>query len=420
MKNYIFKNASQLVTPLGRALKKGREMQELHIIEGGCLITENGRIKAVGGPEILEGLDEADYEVVDCTGRTVLPGLVDSHTHFIFGGYREDEFNWRLNGDSYISIMERGGGIIATTRATRASSLEEFLEVGRKRLRSLAEFGVSTVEGKSGYGLDKDTEIRQLESMAVLNGEGEHIRVIPTYMGPHEIPEEYKGRADEYLDFCIEEVMPLIRERNLARFCDIFTEKGVFDIPQSRRFLTAARDQGFGIRMHADELFEGFGGAELAGELKVASADHLLKISDAGIRAMRDNDVCGTLLPLTAFSIKADYAPARKMVDEGMGLALATDLNPGSCYSESVPLLIALSTIYMGLRMEEVVTALTLNGAAALELAEEKGSLEEGKYADVAVFDVPNYRFLTYHFGVNECVFTMSEGREVYRKPDIF
>ena len=419
MKNFIFKNAAQLVTPKGVSLRKGEAMSELSIIENGCLITEAGRIKAVGGPEILDGVTEADYEVIDCTGKTILPGLVDSHTHFIFGGYREDEFNWRLNGDSYISIMERGGGIIATTRATRAASLEDLLAVGRKRLKSLAGFGVATVEGKSGYGLDKTTELRQLETMAKLNQE-DFIRVIPTYMGPHEVPLEYKGRADDYLDFCITEVLPAVKAGNLAAFCDIFTEKGVFDIEQSRRYLSACRAAGFGIRMHADELFAGFGGAELAGELKVASADHLLKISDEGIKALAANDVCGTLLPLTAFSIKADYAPARQMVDAGMGIALATDLNPGSCYSEAIPLLIALSTIYMGLRMEEVVTALTLNGAAALGLADEKGSLEPGKLADVAVFDVPNYRFLTYHFGVNECVFTLSEGREVYRKQDIF
>lgn len=415
MANYIFKNASELVTPLGTSLKKGEAMRELQFIENGCVITEGDRIKAVGGPEILEGIDETRYEVIDCTGRTLMPGLVDSHTHFIFGGYRAEEFNWRLNGESYISIMERGGGIVATTRATRETSLEEFLEVGRKRLRSFAHFGVATVEGKSGYGLDKETELRQLEAMARLQEEGEYIHIVPTYMGPHEIPAEYKGRADEYLDFCIGEVMPEVKARGLARFCDIFTEKGVFDIDQSRRFLTAAREAGFGVRMHADELFAGFGGAELAGELKVSSADHLLKISDEGIEAMRDGDVCGTLLPLTAFSIKADYAPARRMIDKGMGVALATDLNPGSCYSESIPLLIALSTIYMGMRMEEVVTALTLNGASALGLAEEKGSLEVGKKADIAVFDVPNHQFLTYHFGVNECVFTLSEGREVYR-----
>lgn len=415
MANYIFKNASELVTPLGTSLKKGEAMRELQFIENGCVITEGDRIKAVGGPEILEGIDETRYEVIDCTGRTLMPGLVDSHTHFIFGGYRAEEFNWRLNGESYISIMERGGGIVATTRATRETSLEEFLEVGRKRLRSFAHFGVATVEGKSGYGLDKETELRQLEAMARLQEEGEFIHIVPTYMGPHEIPAEYKGRADEYLDFCIGEVMPEVKARGLARFCDIFTEKGVFDIDQSRRFLTAAREAGFGVRMHADELFAGFGGAELAGELKVSSADHLLKISDEGIEAMRDGDVCGTLLPLTAFSIKADYAPARRMIDKGMGVALATDLNPGSCYSESIPLLIALSTIYMGMRMEEVVTALTLNGAAALGLAEDKGSLEVGKKADIAVFDVPNHQFLTYHFGVNECVFTLSEGREVYR-----
>ena len=416
MKNYLFKHASELVTPLGTALKKGREMQELLIIPNGCVITEGDRIKAVGGPEILEGLDEAEYEVIDCTGRTLLPGLVDSHTHFIFGGYRAEEFSWRLNGESYISIMERGGGIISSTKATREASLEDFLTVGRKRLRSFANFGVATVEGKSGYGLDKDTELRQLEAMARLNEE-DHIRIIPTYMGPHEIPVEFKGRADDYIDFCLTEVLPEVKARGLAAFCDIFTEKGVFDIAQTRRYLNACREAGFGIRMHADELFAGFGGAELAGELNVTSADHLLKISDAGIAAMREGNVCGTLLPLTAFSIKADYAPARKMIDQGMGVALATDLNPGSCYSESIPLLIALSTIYMGMRMEEVVTALTLNGAAALGLAADKGSLEAGKMADVAVFDVPNHKFLTYHFGVNECVFTLSEGREVFRKP---
>lgn len=419
MKSYLFKNASELVTPKGTALKKGEEMRELTVIPNGCVITEGNRIKAVGGPEILQGLDEAEYIVIDCTGKTIMPGLVDSHTHFIFGGYRAEEFNWRLNGESYISIMERGGGIVASTKATRATSLDEFLEVGRKRLRSFANFGVTTVEGKSGYGLDKETELRQLEAMARLNQE-DWIRIVPTYMGPHEIPAEFKGRPDEYIDFCLNEVLPEVKERGLATFCDIFTEKGVFNIEQSRKFLTAAREAGFGIRMHADELFAGFGGAELAGELKVTSADHLLKISEEGIKAMRDNNVCGTLLPLTAFSIKADYAPARKMVDMGMGVALATDLNPGSCYSESIPLLIALSTIYMGLRMEEVVTALTLNGAAALGLAEEKGSLEAGKLADIAVFDVPNHQFLTYHFGVNECVYTMSEGREVYRKQDIF
>lgn len=419
MADFIFKNASELVTPLGTSLRKGKAMSELLTIEGGCVITENGRIKAVGGPEILEGIHEADYEVIDCTGKTILPGLVDSHTHFIFGGYREDEFNWRLNGESYISIMERGGGIISSVKATRKATLEDFLKVGRKRLNSMAGYGVATVEGKSGYGLDKDTELRQLEAMEQLNREN-FIRVIPTYMGPHEVPAEYKGRADEYLDFCINEVLPVVKARGLAAFCDIFTEKGVFDIEQSRRWLTACREAGFGIRMHADELFAGFGGAELAAELKTSSADHLLKISEEGIRAMAEQAVCGTLLPLTAFSIKADYAPARKMVDAGMGIALATDLNPGSCYSESIPLLIALSTIYMGLRMEEVVTALTLNGAAALGLAEEKGSLEPGKLADIAVFDVPNHRFLTYHFGVNECVYTMAEGREVFRKQNVF
>lgn len=419
MANYLFKNASELITPLGKELKTGADMKELTVYSPGYLLTKGDRIEAVGGPEILEGINQEDYQVIDCTGKTVMPGLVDSHTHFIFGGYREDEFHWRLMGDSYTSIMERGGGITATTDATRATSLEDFVALGKKRLASFAQFGVATVEGKSGYGLDMETELRQLRAMAQLNKEG-FLRVVPTYMGAHDIPKEYKDNPDDYLTFCIEEVMPKVQAENLAVFCDIFTEKGVYDLNQTRRYLSAARDMGFKLKMHADELYEGFGAAEVAGELAVVSADHLLKISEAGMAAMAKAGSCGTLLPLTAFSIKSNYAPARKMMDQGMGLALATDLNPGSCYSESIPLLIALATIYMGMDMDEVVTALTLNGAAALDLAEEKGSLEAGKFADVAVFDVPNHHFLTYHFGVNECVMTLSEGRLAYEKPGAF
>ncbi|PKK39403.1 Imidazolonepropionase [Clostridiaceae bacterium JG1575] len=419
MARILFKNASEVVTPQGVTLQKGAKMADLLVIPGGFVLTKDGTIEAVGDAKALESVDVTDCQVIDCTGKTILPGLVDSHTHFIFGGYRENEFNWRLNGESYVSIMERGGGISATTTATRATDLDEFLALGRKRLASFASHGVTTVEGKSGYGLDLETELRQLEAMARLNQE-HHIRIVPTYMGAHDLPPEFKGRPDEYIDFCIREVMPKVRAKDLAVFCDIFTERGVFDLAQTRRYLEAAREMGFGLRMHADELFEGFGGAELAGALKTSSADHLLKISEAGIAALEQGGVCATLLPLTAFSIKADYAPARRMIDAGVGVALATDMNPGSCYSESMPLLIALSTIYMGMRMEEVVTALTLNGAAALNLAEETGSLEVGKRADVAVFDVPNHRFLTYHFGVNECVLTMSGGRIVHQRPGAF
>ncbi len=418
MMGLILKNASVLATPLGNTLKMGKEMGDLKIIENGCIITEGGIIKAVGGPEILSDIDENEYEVIDCTGKTILPGFVDSHTHFVWGGYRENEFSWRLQGVSYVSIMERGGGIKATTTATRQASFEELLKVGKKRMKSMAGFGVTTVEGKSGYGLDKETELRQLEVMKALKDEKLQ-RLVTTYMGAHDVPEEYKGKSMEYIKYCINEVMPMVKERDLADFVDIFTEKGVFDLEETKVYLNAAKDMGFKIKMHADELNEGFKASELAGELKCTSADHLLKISDEGMMALKDNKVSATLLPLTAFSIKAPYAKAREMVDKGLGVSLATDMNPGSCYSESIPLLIALSSIYMGLTIEEIITGLTLNGSYAVGLSDVTGSLEVGKSADIAVFDVPNHRFLNYHFGVNECCLTIASGRVIYKKSGV-
>lgn len=417
MKNIVVRNLTQLVTPVGNSLRKGKEMMELKILKDACLITKDGKISKIGGEEILEGIDLSEYEVIYGSGKTMLPGFVDSHTHFIFGGYRAEEFNLRLEGASYMEIMEAGGGIASTTKATRESSLEDFIESGKERLKSFASLGVTTVEGKSGYGLDKETEIRQLEAMKKLNEE-EYLRIVPTYMGPHDIPLEFKDRNEEYIDFCLNEVLPIVKEKNLADFCDIFTEKGVFTIEESRKFLEGAKKAGFKIKMHADEIAEGFGGAELAGEMGCTSADHLLKISNEGIKSLRDNNTCATMLPLTAFSIKSPYAPARKIIDEGGGCALATDFNPGSCYSESIPLLIALSTIYMNMHMNEVITALTLNGACALGKGAEIGTLEEGKSADFAIFNVPSYRFLSYHFGMNECILTVSRGRLVYRKQD--
>lgn len=414
----ILKNASTLATPCGSELKKGSEMDDIRIIENGCVITKGDTIEAVGGPEILKGIDESEYQVIDLEGKTLLPGLVDSHTHFIFGGYREDEFSWRLKGDTYVSIMERGGGIKATTDATRKASYDELYEIGRKRLESFAHYGVTTVEGKSGYGLDLETELTQLRVMKKLNQDS-HMRIVPTYMGAHDIPSEYKGRNMEYLKFCVEKVMPAVREENLAVFSDIFTEKGVFDLKETEYYLKEAEKLGFRLKMHADELNEGFGASELAGELKCVSADHLLKISDKGMEALRDNGVCATVLPLTAFSIKSPYAKAREMIDKGLGVALATDMNPGSCYSESMPLLIALSSIYMGMTVNEIVTALTLNGACAAGVSDITGSIEKGKKADFAVFGVPNHRFLNYHFGVNECVMTIASGKVIYEKQGV-
>ncbi len=398
--NIIIRNASQLVTCSGFSAKKGSEMSDLHIIENGTVIITDGIIAYVGKDADCPPLsDYPGHKVIDATGKAVLPGFVDSHTHFVFGGYREEEFSWRMRGDSYMSIMERGGGIHNTMTATRNASFDELKETGRKRLDSMLRLGVTTVEGKSGYGMNKETELKQLEVMKVLNEE-HPVDIVSTFMGAHATPAEYKGREDAFLDYMIEDVMPEVKTRNLAECCDIFCEKNVFDIEQSRRYLTAARDLGFKLKIHADEIVT-LGGAELAAELKSLSADHLLQASDKGIADLAEGGVAATLLPCTAFSLKEHYARGRYMIDSGCAVALATDLNPGSSFTNSIPLLFALACIYMQLSPEEAVTALTINGAAAVGRAESIGSIDVGKQGDLVILEFPSYKFLPYHIGMN-------------------
>ncbi|MFV0312682.1 MAG: imidazolonepropionase [Dysgonomonas sp.] len=398
--NIIIKNAAQLVTCSGFSAKKGREMSNLSVIENGTVIVSGGIITYVGKDANCPPLsDFPNHEIIDATGKAVLPGFVDSHTHFIFGGYREEEFSWRMRGDSYMSIMERGGGIHNTMTATRNASFDELKDSGRKRLNSMLAMGVTTVEGKSGYGMDKATELKQLEVMKSLNEE-HAVDIVSTFMGAHATPTEYKGRENDFLDYMIEEVMPEVKEKNLAECCDIFCEKNVFDIEQSRRYLTAARDLGFKLKIHADEIVT-LGGAELAAELKALSADHLLQASDKGIGDLAESGVVATLLPCTAFSLKEHYARGRYMIDSGCAVALATDLNPGSSFTNSVPLLFALACIYMQLSPEEALTALTINGAAAVGKADKTGSIDVGKQGDLVILEYPSYKFLPYHIGIN-------------------
>ena len=322
--NLIIKNAAQLVTCSGFTAKSGSEMAELHVIEDGALIAENGRILAVGRTaDLLQGVDATGFTVIDAAGKAVLPGFVDSHTHFIFGGYRAEEYAWRLRGDSYMEIMQRGGGIISTVAATRGADLDELVASGRRRLDAMLAFGVTTVEGKSGYGLDRDTEIRQLEAMRVLSG-CHPLDIVPTFLGAHAVPPEYKGREEAFIDFMMATVLPVVAERKLAEFCDIFCEKNVFSIEQSRRLLFKARALGLKLKLHADEIVP-LGGAELAAELGAVSADHLLQASDRGIDDIARAGVIATLLPGTAFSLKEPYARARLMIDRGCAVALATD-----------------------------------------------------------------------------------------------
>lgn len=412
MSKLIIKNAKELVTCQGQAPKTKAEMNNLGIIEDGSLVIEDGIITKVGKTEeILAGVEAKKYEIIDAAGKSVLPGFVDSHTHLVFGGDRAEEFNWRLKGVPYTEIMERGGGIVNTVEATRKTGKKELKKASLKRLNSMLSFGVTTVEAKSGYGLDLETELKQLQIADELNQE-HPADIVSTFMGAHEIPKEYKGDKAGFIDYLIDEVMPVVVEKTEAEFCDVFCDKGIFTTAEAEKILKKGQDLGLKSKIHADEIAQ-IGGAELAAEIGAVSADHLLKASDQGIKKMAANGVVGTLLPITAFSLKEEYARGRFMIDNGLPVAIATDFNPGSCYSESIPLLFALATLYMELTVEEAVSALTINGAAALNKSEEVGSLEVGKKGDLIILDAPSYQHLSYHIGVNIVETVVKNGKIV-------
>jgi len=415
MNKMLIKNASELVTCKGNSPKHGKDMSDIGLIKNGCVVVEDDTIVDVGPTEdILKKYDENEYTIIDANDKAVLPGFIDSHTHLIFGGYRADEFSWRLRGDNYMSIMERGGGITSTVRATRNTSLEEFVEVGKKRLDKFMDMGVTTVEGKSGYGLDCETELRQLEAMQKLN-EIHHVDVVSTFLGPHSVLPEYKGREDFFIDFMINEVLNKVAEKNLAEFADIFCEKNVFSIEQSRKFLSAAKKAGLKLKIHADEMAQ-LGGTELAVELSCISADHLLQASDEGIKRLSTSNTIATLLPATAFCLKEEYARGRYMIDSGCAVALATDFNPGSSFTNSIPLIIALAALHMNMSIEEIITALTINAAAAVGRSDTIGSIEIGKKADIIILEYPSINFLPYHATVNIVETVIKNGQIVKGK----
>lgn len=409
MRRLVITNAN-IYTPVGTAGKRGAEMGEILHIEKGGIIIEDGIIRWVGPEsEMPEPEGHVRDEVyMDALGRAVLPGFVDSHTHLVFGGYRPEEFGWRLKGDTYMSIMERGGGIQSTVNATRAASAEELREKAEWYIDEMSAMGVTTVEAKSGYGLDTETEERMLRVIKELAENPERkVDVVSTFLGAHAVPEEYKGHTAGYVDLIIKEMLP--RFRDMAEFCDIFTEKNVFELEDSRRLLEAAREAGYKLKMHADEIVP-LGGAELAADLGAVSADHLLHVSDEGICRMAESGTVATLLPLTAFALKEEFAPARKFIDAGCAVALATDLNPGSCFSGSIPLTIALACIYMKMTVEETLTALTLNGAAAIDRAACIGSIEAGKQGDVVILHFDTLDALPYYVGMNCVDVTIKNG----------
>ncbi len=412
-KNLIIRNAT-VVTPLGKSACRGDSMRCLKETANATVVVTDGLITYVGPDSDAVMPDTSGYTVIDARSRVVLPGFVDSHTHLIFGGYRPDEFGWRLNGESYMSIMQRGGGIQSTVNATRSASVDELVDKAQWYIDRMSEMGVTTVEAKSGYGLDTQSELKMLEAIdALAQTPGQKLNIVATFLGAHAVPKEYKGRTSDYVDLMISEMIPAVRGK--AEFFDIFTEKNVFEIEDSRKLLEAAKDAGFKLKLHADEIVT-LGGAELAAEVGAVSADHLLHVSDEGVRRMAEKGVVATLLPLTAFALREPYAPARKFIDAGAAVALATDLNPGSCFSGSIPLSIALACIYMQMTIEETITALTLNGAAAIDKADEIGTIEPGKRGDLVMLEFDNYRMLPYYVGMNCVNTTIHDGNIVYSR----
>lgn len=402
-----------LATIKGQQGPRSKEaMSELGVIEDGSVWLENGEIAAVGTTTELEQKyagRSAEAEVIDANGHLVTPGLVDPHTHVAYGGSREGEFEKRLQGTSYMDIMNAGGGIHATMRMTREATEEELVEQTTKRLDSFLEHGVTTIEGKSGYGMNLETELKQLKVMKRLNAE-HPIDLVPTFMGAHAVPAEYKGREDEFVDYLIDKMLPEVAE--LAEFNDVFCEQNVYTPEQSERILEAGKKYGLTPKIHADEIVS-YGGAELAAKVGAISAEHLLKASDEGIKAMAEAGVIACLLPATALYLREEAAQGRKMIDSGVAVAISTDCNPGSSPTVSMPLVMNLACISMRLTPAEALVAATYNAACAIKREDRAGSIEVGKQADVVLWKVKSYQELQYLFGVNHVQSVWKNGEKV-------
>lgn len=413
------KHASQLAT-LASSEKGPRTkeaMSELGLVEDGSLWIEDGILRAVGtsgeiAKRFAERLHEA--EIYDASGHLVTPGLVDPHTHVVYGGSREREFEMRLEGATYMEIMNAGGGIHATARMTREATEEELIQQTVKRLDSFLEHGVTTIEGKSGYGMDLETEMKQLRVMKKLQKQ-HPIDLVPTFMGAHAVPPEYKGREDKFVDFLINDMLPMVAREKLAEFNDVFCEKGVYTPEQSRKILEAGKKYGLIPKIHADEI-EPYGGAELAAKVGAISAEHLLKASEEGIKRMAESGVIACLLPATALYLREEAAKGRRMIDAGVPVAISTDCNPGSSPTTSMSLVMNLACISMRLTPAEALTAATYNAACAINRELQVGSLEVGKQADIVLWNVKDYRELQYLFGVNHVKTVWKKGVQVVNR----
>ncbi len=394
----LVKNIGLLQTPIGVSPAKGAAQGENRKLKNAWVLIENGVISAVGDmgrePEC-----PADTRVVNAGGALVTPGFVDCHTHLVFGGWRQHEVPLKLKGAGYLDILRAGGGILSTVKATRAMAEDALYARGMGFLNELLAQGVTAVEIKSGYGLDLETELKQLRVIKRL-AQTHAATVIPTFLGAHAIPQEYAGRAEEYIDFVIERVLPAVAKEGLAEFCDVFLEEAVFDVPQSRRLLERARELGLGLKLHADEIAD-LGGSVLAGELMAVSAEHLIATGEAGMAALAKGGVVAALLPCTSLYLNKPFAKARDMIARGVPVAVATDFNPGSCPSLNMGLCVNMAYLKYRMTPEEILTAVTLNAACAVGRGSALGTLEPGKRGDLVIWNADDMETLCYRMGSN-------------------
>ncbi len=403
----LIRNLAQIATPSGSAGLRGKSMRSLRVIEDGVIVVRDGFFAFVGREDDLPlDVRQSITEDFDARGATALPGFVDTHTHIPFAGFRESEFNRRLQGESYEQIAESGGGIASSVRATRQATEEELVENVLTRGRMMVRHGTTTAEAKSGYGLSLDAELKQLRAIRTA-AERAPLRLVPTCLAAHEFPPERRGDPT-WVDEIVDDILPAVAREELAVFCDAFVERGVFSRDQGERVLRAGARAGLVPRLHADELSD-TDGASLA-------ATHLMHIGHAGVAALAASNTVANLLPATSFFLMSDrYAPARQLLDAGAIVSLSTDCNPGSSMTESMPMVMQLATLRMKMTVEESITAATLNGAYSLRLAHEIGTIEAGKRADLVLLDAPSYLHLVYHFGVNLVRDVLYEGRFVVR-----
>ena len=415
-------NAKELVTvcdPDRRPPLVKEHMRELGIIEDGAVAVADGKIAMVGTTaEIKSSIDvDSAGKVIDAAGRCVIPGFVDPHTHLIFAGQREFELPLKQDGATYLEILAEGGGILHTVNATRKASLEQLVQYARVRLDRMLAFGTTTAEAKSGYGLDKPTELNSLKAIKQLN-EQHPVDLVPTFLGAHAIPPEYKGKPDDYIDYIIAEVLPEVSSNDLAEYCDIFCEDGVYSVDHTRKLLTAARKHGLEPRFHSDEIVH-LGGTQLGVELGAVSLSHLMQTTDEEFAGMAEKAIVAELLPATPFALmEKEYPRARAMIEASVPVALSTDLNP-NCYTESMQFVITLACYQMRMHPSEALAAATINAAYSLRRHHRIGSIEPGKQADMLILDAPNHLTIPYHFGVNLVQAVIKNGRVVSGERDL-